>query len=42
LDRIPHPSVELRPVAVDALEVGAGGKVEEFISRVGRTSAHLP
>ncbi len=29
-----HPSVEMRLVAVDALQAGPGGKVEEFISRV--------
>lgn len=34
--RILHPSVTMRLVAVDALEVGPGGKVEEFISHVAR------
>ena len=29
-----HPSVRMRLVAVDALQAGPGGKVEEFISRV--------
>ena len=33
-----HPSVEMRLVAVDALQAGPGGKVEEFMTRASTTA----